>query len=155
MSFEGKPTTNNSERSENIGAPQLSDFKNLIHEKITLAQKHYDEVNKEEWEMNEQGFPIQPRNAADATARLEYLKKARSMFTFSDLQDAGSPSISWEDALKRAEDSTKLMYDRYVQLFGARDPKDVEESQRDEAKKQMDEIKLRDKIVSEFSNITL
>ena len=137
-------------------APQLSDFRNLINKKITLAQKQYDEVgSKEVWEVTAQGFPVEPRSVATAAARLKYLKEARDMFYFSDLQDANAIPLSWESAIERADKLTKFKHDRYVNLFGAKDPKDVEENKRGEAKKALDEIKQKDKIVTEFSSFTL
>lgn len=150
MKFESTPTEKTSNKNEQ--APQLSSYLDLMDERIAQAEVQLQKQNSEEWVVSESGFPVQPKGAAKATANLDYLRKARSMFTFID---AESSSLSWEEALKRVEGETKLLQDRYNAGFGKRDPKDVEGEKRDEAKKEYDEIKLRDKIVSEFSSITL
>jgi hypothetical protein len=133
-------------------APRLSKYLEQIDKKIALAEAQLQKQNSEPWSVNESGFSIEPKGVAKATEKLNYLKEMRQLFSFTDVDPS---TMSFEDALKRIEDLTNSLHGSYQQRFGEKDPKDVEESKRAWAIKAWDEIKRRDKIVSEVSSYNL
>lgn len=139
------------ESSKNIeGENQLDNVLKVIRQKMALATEQLDRANSQEWTIGESGFAIEPKEAAQAKVKLNYLKKAHELF-FKPVLGSPTSEPTLEEVLEGIENHTKLLHDHYAQEFGKLDPKDVEEAKQSSAKKLLDEIKLRDKIVEEFS----
>jgi len=130
------------------GGVLLKDVQKKIDERITRAQQNLDKANKKVWEIGPGGIPVTPSGVEGANERLNYLKTARKMF-FS-VHD--TPNTTWDEAVERAEKETDDLYELYKAGFGKTDPKDVDETKREEAEKEMGQIKLRDRIMTEFKN---
>ncbi len=159
MGMEGfKPASQEKEPTigtpENVEGPnQLDNILNVIRQKIELAKVQLEKANSQEWIIGESGFAVEPKEAAQAKAKLDYLEKAHELF-FKPVLESPKSQLSLEVVLEGIENYTKHLNDEYARQFGKLDPNDVEETKQNRAKKMWGEIKLRDKIVSEFSSIT-
>jgi len=128
----------------------LKDVQKKINERMAGTQQSLDEANRQVWEIGSEGIPVQPPGVAKANDRLNYLNTARKMFFSVD----DTPNTTWDEAVERAEKKTDLLYETYEELYGKTDPKDVEDTKRKEAQKLMEQIKQRDRIMTEFRNPT-
>ena len=145
---EKEPTIGTPENVE--GQKELDDVLKVIREKIALAKEQLEKTNSLERTVGESGFAVEPKEAIQAQAKLKYLEEAHSLF-FEPVLKSPTSKLSLEEALEGIESHTKALHDDYAMRFGKIGPDDVEEAKRNEAKKAMDRIKLRDKMVTEFS----
>jgi hypothetical protein len=164
---EGNPTTKNQERP-----PMLSDYLARLDKVIAQKEGLLKKAQAQEWSVGKSGFPVEPDGVTNAREELNRLNAIRSLLT-SELRDAlrieedatefkeiqtteeRVKSASIDEAVAMLERGTQMRYKNYQNQFGTTDPKDVVETQREAAQRQMNEIKFRDKISSDLSSFSL
>ena len=137
--------------TENIsGGVLLKDVQKRIDERIDKAQHNLKEANSQVWEIGSGGIPVQPSGVARANERLNYFKIARKMFfSVNDTRET-----TWDEAVTRAEKETDSLYERYEagEDYRKTDTKMTDKEKRERALNSLGQIKLRDKIMTEFKN---
>jgi hypothetical protein len=136
-SFHGQNHEASAEKST-LG-DHLAKLQDMIKE---LQERQMKQGAAEPWETTSEGFPIEPEAVGRIRERLAYLKEMRDLFITMDR------SMSIEDALAQVELSTASRHQYYLERFGKGDPKALGP----EAEEAIEQIKRRDKMVSEFQS---